>query len=273
MRLARAALGLSALGVLGVLLGRARAARQLRHDVERLFAQATDVSGSVYDEAQLAGLPAPVQRYFRHVLRPGQPYLRGLRLRHTGRFKTDLEQDWVAIAGEEYLVAEPPGFIWQGSTRRFTARDEYVAGRGRLTVRLLGAVPLLRGQGPPFDQGELLRWLGECCWLPTRLLPSERLRWTALDDEWAQLTLTDRDQTVSYRVRFNAQNELEECETMRYQSATALRRWVGRLGGYREVHGVRVPTELEGSWVLNGQRRPYARFRVQALDYEPLRPY
>jgi len=30
-------------------------------------------AGAIYDEAEIAGLPAPVQRYFRLVLRPGQP--------------------------------------------------------------------------------------------------------------------------------------------------------------------------------------------------------
>lgn len=88
-QLAAAAL---ALPVLGALLGRALAARQLRRDVRRLFAQSVDVAPQIFREAQLAGLPAPVQRYFRRVLPDGQPYLRGLRWRHTGQFKTDLKK-------------------------------------------------------------------------------------------------------------------------------------------------------------------------------------
>ena len=76
----------------GIILARTLAARQLRRDAAWLAAQSTDVSARVYHESQLAGLPAPVQRYFRHVLREGQPYLRGLRLRHGGQFKTDLKK-------------------------------------------------------------------------------------------------------------------------------------------------------------------------------------
>ena len=79
-------------------MGRAVAAHRLRHDVQRLFA-AAETPTNTYHEAQLAGLPAPVQRYFRHVLRDGQPYLRGLCLRHDGQFKTDLKKDWIAITG------------------------------------------------------------------------------------------------------------------------------------------------------------------------------
>ncbi len=83
-----------------VLIGRALTTRRLRHDVVALFARVPDLPLPRYHEAALAGLPAPVLRYFRRVLSDGQPYLRGLRLQHTGQFKTDLQQAWVPITGE-----------------------------------------------------------------------------------------------------------------------------------------------------------------------------
>jgi hypothetical protein len=259
--------------VLGILIARARAAHRLRRDVAQLFRQAADGGGQVYHEAQLAGLPAPVQRYFRHVLREGQPYLRGLRLRHGGHFKTDLAKDWLAIAGEQYFTADPVAFIWQGTTSWFVVRDEYVAGRGSLTVRLLGAVPIVRGAGPHYDLGELQRWLSESLWLPTNLLPSERVAWTALNDQSARLTLTLAGLTVTFDVRFNDRDEIEECETQRYFGDAQLLPWVGRFRCYQVRHGVLIPTEAEASWVVDGQRRPYARFVVQEFDYDDLRPF
>jgi hypothetical protein len=257
----------------GLLLGRALAARNLRRDAARLFGPVPTAPARIYQESQLVGLPAPVQRYFRHVLREGQPYLRGLRLRHTGQFKTDLKKEWLAIEGEQYITTDPPGFIWQGTTRWFTARDEFVAGRGSLTVRLLGALPVVHGRGPHFDQGELLRWLFESTWLPTALLPSEQLAWTAINDRSAQLTFTHQGQSVSCLARFNEQDELEECEALRYLDEATQRPWVGRFAHYRRWRGVFIPTVGEASWVVDRQRQPYARFVVQELEYEPLGPF
>jgi hypothetical protein len=259
--------------VVGIVVARALAARQLRRDASRLFAQSTDVGARMYHEAQLAGLPAPVQRYFRLVLSEGQPCLRGLRLRHGGQFKTDLKKDWITIAGEQYITADPPGFIWQGTTRQFTARDEFVAGRGRLAVRLFGAVPIAGGSGPAYDKGELLRWLVESTWLPTALLPGERIAWTAIDDHSARLTLTHQGHSVSCLARFNEQNELMECEARRNMDETTQRPWLARFEQYRRWHGVLVPTVGEASWIIDGQRQPYARFVVRELEYEPLRPF
>lgn len=257
----------------GLLIGRALATRNLRRDAVRLFGLVPNAPVRIYHESQLARLPAPVQRYFRHVLHEGQPYLRGLRLRHGGQFKTDLKKNWLAIAGEQYITADPPGFIWQGTTRWFTARDEYVAGRGSLTVRLLGALPVVHGWGPHFDQGELLRWLFESTWLPTALLPSEQVAWTAIDDHSAQLTLTHQGKSVSCLARFNDQDELEECEALRYMDEATQRPWIGCFAQYRRWHGVLVPSVGEASWVVDGQRQPYARFVVQELEYEPLAPF
>lgn len=95
----------------------------------------------------------------------------------------------------------------------------------------------------------------------------------APDDHSAHLTLTHYGQTVSYLVRFNEQDEMVQCETQRYQGDTTLLPWVGRFSRYRVLHGVRVPTRLEASWVADGQRLPYARFRVLELAYHELHPF
>jgi hypothetical protein len=262
-----------AVPVIGIVLARRLAARQLRRDVAQLFAYSTDVGPQVYQESQLLGLPAPVQRYFRHVLRDGQPYLRGLRLRHSGQFKTDLKKDWIAIKGEQYITANPPGFIWQGTTRQFVARDEFVAGHGRLDVRLLGAVPVAGGTGPAYDQGELLRWLVESTWLPTALLPSDAIAWTAIDEHSAQLTLTHQGHSVSCLARFNERGEMTECEAPRQMDEATQRPWLACFEQYRRWYGLLIPTLGEASWVIDGQRQPYARFVVQELEYEPLQPF
>ncbi|UOQ96505.1 hypothetical protein MUN81_14795 [Hymenobacter sp. 5317J-9] len=270
--LGSAGLALAATGVALLAAERAAACR-LRADVARLFAESADVAGQVHHEARLVGLPAPVKRYFRHVLRDGQPYLRGLRLRHNGQFKTEIDKDWVAIEGEEYMRASPAGFIWQGATSLFTARDEYTDGHGCLSVRLLGAVPLLRGEGPAYDQGELLRWLGESAWMPTALLPGPELAWVDVDDHSARLLCRHDGQEAAYLVRFNEYDEIAECEALRHRGDGPPEPWLGRFSAYRDWHGVCVPTVLEASWVVGGRRRPYARFVVQDLDYTVLKPY
>ena len=261
---------LSALAVpaIAALTGRWLVVRQVRRDVADLFAEADTGPVTTYDPAQLVGLPAPVQRYFRHVLTPGQPYLRTVRLKHDGDFKTDLEKDWMPITGEEYFLADKPGYIWIGTTTWFTARDQYVAGHGSLTVRLLGTLPIQHGSGPAFDQGEILRWLAETAWFPTSLLPGGPAVWSPVDDHSATLTLTDHGLTVSCLMSFNENDELVRCEAQRQSDETHAQTWVCRLFDYRERQGVLVPTQGGAAWVIGGEEKPYARFILRDIEFD-----
>lgn len=262
-----------AVPVVALLVGRWLTARQTRQNVADLFSQVETGPVKIYDPAQLTGLPAPVQRYFQHVLKPGQPYVRSVRLRHDGQFKTDLKKDWIDITGGEYFVADKPAYLWNGTTTWFNACDQYVAGRGSLTVRLLGALPVVQGSGPSYDQGELLRWLGEAVWFPTSLLPGGLVVWSPIDDNSATLTLTDHGLTVSCQMYFDEKGELVRVQAQRYSDETHLSTWVGHLSNYRETHSQRVPTRIEAVWIIDGVEQPYARFTVREIEYDQPHPY
>ena len=170
-------------------------------EVAELFSLSGDISNRTFNYKKLDGLPEPVQRYFKHVLNDGQPYISYIRLIHDGQFKTSPKKDWIDIKGEQYFTAEKPGFIWKGKTSMFTARDTYIAGKGQLVVSLFSLFRIVNSQGEKIDQGEVLRWLGESVWFPTNLLPSENLQWLPIDSTSAKLTLNYNNIEVSYDVR------------------------------------------------------------------------
>ncbi|MCK7496613.1 MAG: hypothetical protein MZW92_41150 [Comamonadaceae bacterium] len=69
--------------------------------------------------------------------------------------------------------------------------DAYVAGEGILHPAVMGLISLtdLRGTSPEpggVAQGEFLRYLAEAAWYPTALLPSQGVRWIAVDDNAAR---------------------------------------------------------------------------------------
>lgn len=259
--------------VLALLAGRWIVARQMRSDVADMLSLAETGPVQTYDPAQLTHLPTPVQRYFRHVLKRGQPYLRSARLRHDGQFKTDLKKDWMDISGEEYFLADKPAYIWVGTTTWFSACDQYVAGRGNLTARLLGVLPVVQGSGPTYDQGELLRWLAETIWFPTSLLPGGPAIWSPIDDHSATLTLTDHGLTVSCQMYFNEQGEIVRYQAQRYSDETHIQTWTGYLSVYQDKHGLLIPTRASSAWVIDGVEQPYARFILRDIEYDQPSPY
>ncbi|MEO6219553.1 MAG: DUF6544 family protein [Ginsengibacter sp.] len=167
------------------ILGKINLFIQFHKEVKDLFSQSKNISQKIFDYKQLIGLPEPVQRYFKHVLKDGQPYISYDRITHDGQFKTGLDKDWINIKAEQYATTERPGFIWKGITSMFTARDMYIAGKGRLVVSFFSLYNVADAKGEQYNQGELLRWLGESILYPTNLLPGERLHWFAIDSQSA----------------------------------------------------------------------------------------
>ena len=235
--------------------------------VDELFSQTTGSSGKSFKQDQINGLPEPVQRYFKHVLKEGQPFINYIRFSHTGQFKPGLEKDWINIKGEQYVTTEKPGFIWKGITSMFTARDMYISDKGRLIVSLFSVINIVDARGESYNQGELARWLGESVLYPTNLLPGERLQWSAIDAHSACLTFNYKGLSLFYIVTFNDIGEIIQLETKRYMDKNKIETWVIKLADYKEMNGIIVPTTTEVLWRLKKGDISYARFNINKIEF------
>lgn len=234
--------------------------------VDPPFEDAIPYENLCFDAESLTDLPEPVQRYFRFALADGQEYINFLRLKHSGTFKTAKDRQWMDIRGEQYFIANPPGFLWIGKTSSFKARDSYMEGEGNLSVYLFGIVRILKEEGDEVNQAELLRWLGESVWMPTNFLPDENKTWSPIDENSAMLTFTYAGLTVNYIITFDETGRMHSLETERYME-DRLVPWKGEVSNYVLQDGMMVPTDIEASWMLEEGAYPYARFHVEEFEY------
>lgn len=253
--------------ILVLIVGKTNLYFQFKKEVKQLFSQSKIVSDKRFSYVQLPDLPEPVQRYFKHVLKEGEPYISYVRLKYSGTFKTGENKKWVNIKGEQYYTTDKPGFIWKGETSMFTARDMFINDKGKLVVSLFSVFRVVNGKGQKYNQGELLRWLGESVWFPTNLLPSENLQWTPINNESARLVFTHQDLSLFYIVKFNKADEIEEIETKRYMGEKDLETWLGRLSEYKNINGISIPTTIEAIYKLDNRDYSYAKFHIKEIEY------
>ncbi len=236
-------------------------------EVKTLFSQSKNISNQVFHKNQLENLPDPVQRYFNHVLKDGQLYISYARIKHVGQFKTGIDENWINIKGEQYATMEKPGFIWKGTTTVFVAKDMYIADKGRLVVSILSLFNVVNAFGEQYDQGELLRWLGESVLYPTNLLPSESLKWSPIDAKTAKLTFNYKGHSLFFKITFNEIGEITEMETKRYMDEKNLETWLIKTTQYMLFNKVLIPTSLEVIWNLKKADFSYAKFLVTEVEY------
>lgn len=253
--------------------------RELR---ARLEAARQPLQPRGFDARELDGLPAPVQRYFRAVLKDGQPMVAAVRMEHAGTFNmSETGARWKPFTSTQRVLTRRPGFDWDGRIAMLpglTVRvhDAYVAGEGILHATLLGLLTLadLRGT-PEVARGELMRYLAEAPWYPTALLPSQGVRWQAVDEASAKATLRDGEVAATLLFRFDENGLVASARAdargRTVQGQVVPTPWEGRWWSYAARGGMRVPLEGEVAWLLPEGPKAYWRGRVTRLDYETAR--
>jgi hypothetical protein len=250
-----------------------------RNTVARLEASRLAPRNAIYDESELRKVPEPVAGYFRTVLRPGQALITGVRMVQEGQFRTGESEDtWRPFHASQVFLASPPGFVWDARIRmapgvNVYVRDAYLAGATSMRGEILGLIPVVDAQGrPELAAGALQRYLAEAMWFPTRLLPSQGIRWDAIDDSSALATLTDGLNSVSLEFRFNPKGGIAGVYTpSRFREARGTylpTPWEARSIEHAERDGMRIPVVVEVAWHLAEGRRPYWRGRVTEVVYQ-----
>ena len=250
--------------------------RELR---DRLEAARLPIEPKFFHKVELNGVPAPVQRYFRAVLKDGQPIVAAVTVEHTGTFNMDEAADqWKPFTSTQRVITRRPGFDWDGRVAMMPGlpvrvHDAYIAGEGILHAAVLGLVSMvnLRGTGE-VAQGELMRFFAEAAWYPTALLPSQGVLWDAVDDHSARATIKDGDLTLTLLFRFNKEGLIEtvraEARGRTIGGKVVPTPWEGRFWNYEARDGMQVPFDGEVAWLLPEGAKPYWRGRITKLSYE-----
>jgi hypothetical protein len=152
-------------------------------------------------------------------------------------------------------------------------RNSYIAGEGLLHATLLGLFTLanVRGGGE-IARGEFMRFTAEAAWYPTALLPSQGVRWAAVDEHSAYTTIVDGPLTLTLLFRFNDAGLIDsfraEARGAMSGKEMLMTPWEGRWSDYRTHDGMLIPFTGEVAWVRPEGRKSYFRGTVTSLIHE-----
>ncbi len=276
-------LGLTAVGL--SILGESRWAGEtsaLRAGLERGRLDGKPGPGSLptrYDARELEGLPEPVQRYFRAVLKDGQPIINAVTIEIAGTFNmSPTAEQWKPFTSRQRVVARRPGFLWDAKIAMLPGVnvrvvDSYIVGKGQLHATIEGLFTMadIQGEGE-IARGEFMRWCAEVAWYPTALLPSQGVRWEAVDDHSAHATFADGPLTLTLLFRFNDADLIgsfrADARGGMVGDKMVMAPWEGVWSNYQVRDGVQVPFTGEVAWMRPEGRRPYFIGTVTALAFE-----
>jgi hypothetical protein len=232
-----------------------------------------------YDAHELEGLPAPVQRYFRAVLKDGQPIVSAVTIEMTGTINMSATaEQWKPFTSKQRVVTRRPGFMWDAQISMLPGMkvrvvDSYIAGKGLVQAAMLGLFTVAdMSGGGEMARGEFMRFFAETPWYPTALLPSQGVQWAAVDRTSANATIVDGPVTLTLLFHFNETGLIDsvraEARGGMVGKEMVMRPWECGLSNYQVRDGMTVPLSGTAAWVLPDGRKTYFHGAVKTLTYE-----
>ena len=236
-----------------------------------------------FNARELEGLPAPVQRYFRAVLKDGQPIIAAATIEMVGTINMSASaEQWKPFTSQQRVVTSSagsrPGFLWNAQVHMFPGvparvEDSYIAGQGQLIAKLFGLFTVANAHGGgELARGEFMRYFAEAAWYPTALLPSQGVRWQAVDNASANATLVDGPVTLSLLFRFNEAGLMAsvraEARGAGVSKDMVMLPWDCGFSDYQWQDGLLLPMTGEAAWVRPDGRKAYFVGHVKKLSYE-----
>ena len=227
-------------------------------------------------EADLAHLPAPVQRYVRYSGAVGKPRVRDFHATMGGAMCREQGGAWTPITAEQYNFYDEPTrlFLMKSSLSGipFDGLHVYRNGSATMRVRVANVAQVVDAKGPKMNLGETVTMFNDMCVFAPATLVDSSIKWEPIDDLHAKAEFTNAGNTVGAVLTFNAAGELidfySDDRLMSSDGKTYLSyRWSTPLSDYRDFGGRKIATKGVAIWHTPKGEYPYIRFDITDVAY------
>ncbi len=215
---------------------------------------------SVFTEEDIAGLPEPVQKYFRYCGYIGTPKMSSMKIDYPDvAFRMGKDKSALKIKYTQYnFVDEPVRIAYIDSSKYgipFEGLDAFVNGKGEMKGVLAKLFTLFDQTGETMDRASLVTVLSESLLIPNVAL-QEYIVWEDIDDLHAKATIFHYGISASGIFTFNINGEMlafttNDRSAVSTDGSNEKVKWSVRLSDYVQSNGIRVPTDFKAIWNYN----------------------
>jgi hypothetical protein len=216
----------------------------------------SDHQEDMFTEEEIAGLPAPVQRYFRYCGYIGTQKMSYIKIVYQDVDFVFNEDKPIKINYTQYdFVNQPNRIAYIDSSMYgipFEGLDVFLDGTGAMKGVLAKLFILFNQTGPVMDQSSQVTFLSEILFFPNAAL-QEYVTWEAIDDLHAKAEMSYYGISVSGIFTFNEAGEMLSFETddrsaVASNGSSKQVKWSVVYAEYAEVDSVKRPTVFQAIW-------------------------
>ncbi|MGV9012503.1 MAG: DUF6544 family protein [Flavobacteriales bacterium] len=240
------------------------------------------VATPLLTEADLAPLPAVVQRYIRLNGAVGQPRVQSFRARFHGQIRSGPDARWMPLTGEQFNFYDQPTRLFLMDASMFgiplQAFHRFVGTAATMRVKVANVVTMVNAKGPEMDEAETVTLFNDLCVFAPGALIDNRIQWQVIDPQTVSARYTNGSHTIRAVLSFNDLGELTNfvadgrgAKSADGRSFTKMR-WSTPLSNYRAFGAHRLMSRGEGVWHAPAGDYSYLRFNLDAIEYNVAAP-
>jgi hypothetical protein len=227
-------------------------------------------------KANLAPLPAPVQRYLRGAGVVGQPRVQNFRVRMHGRIRGSRDARWIPLTAEQYNFLDEPARLFYMTGSMFTipvqGYHRYSGSSATMNVKAAALVPVARVSGTEMTQSETVTLFNDMCVMAPAALISPAITWEAVDAHAVRARFTNAGHTIRAELQFNDAGELTNfLSDDRYQlspdGSVRKVRWSTPITSYRPFGLVRLASGGDARWHEPDGEYAYIELTLDDVQY------
>ncbi len=225
----------------------------------------------IVTEANIAALPAPVQRYIRLSGAIGKPRPASLTVTYDAQMFAKPGAAAMTGPAVQYDRFDPPKRLFFLPTQMMglpvKVLHDYDGTAATMRVRLAALFNVVDAKGEVFSRAETVTLLNDLCLFAPGWLTDPRLTWTAVDDRNADVSFRNGPYAVTARLIFNEADELVNFTsvdrgTTDDKSQVILRPWSTPIRDYKTFAGHRLLSAGEAVWNDPKGDFTYGKFTV-----------
>lgn len=221
-----------------------------------LTAQTEHIEG-IFTEEDIAGLPMPVQKYFRYCGYIGTPKMSYSKVVYQDvKFMLGKDKPMIKIDYTQYNYVNKPNRIAYIDSSMygipFEGLDAYIDGTGSMKGVIAKLYTLFHQNGKAMDKSSLVTFLSESLIVPNAALQNY-IVWEAIDDLHAKATINYYGIAAGGIFTFNEKGEMllfttDDREAASTDGTSEKVKWSVVCNEYKEINGVRKPTVFQAIW-------------------------
>ncbi len=220
-----------------------------------LTAKADHTEG-VFREENIAGLPMPVQKYFRYCGYIGKPKMSYINISyHDVDFLFGKDKPIKIDYSQYNFVNKPDRIAYIDSSMYgipFEGLDSYIDGTGSMKGVIAKLFTLFHQTGKAMDKSSLVTFLSESLLIPSAAL-QEYIVWEAIDNFHAKATISYYGISADGIFTFNEKGEMlsfatDDREAASIDGTSEKVKWSVVCGDYKEINGIKKPTAFQALW-------------------------